>query len=51
MSVKMHGGKGGVGNGGWEMEVGLYNSRLILHTANERRRYKVTQSLIGWEQT
>ena len=31
----------------------LYNARLIpgLHPANERRRYKVTPSLIGWAQT
>ena len=29
-----------------------YHTGLILglHPANERRRYKVTQSLIGWEQ-
>ena len=29
------------------------NTGLILgrHTANERRRYKVTPSLIGWPQT
>ena len=31
----------------------IYNTGLILglHPANERRRYKVTPSLIGWEQT
>ena len=32
---------------------GQQNTRLILdlHPANERRRYKVTPSLIGWAQT
>ena len=31
----------------------IYISELILglHSANERRRYKVTASLIGWAQT
>ena len=34
-------------------QSGIYNSGLILglHPTNERRRYKVTPSLIGWAQT
>ena len=36
----------------WEQSVGLVATGLILglRPANERRRYKVTPSLIGWAQ-
>ena len=44
--------KGGGGGGGGELCARLWYSGLILglHPANERRRYFVTTSLIGWTQ-
>ena len=37
----------------WNIQNWVYNAGLILglHPVNEKRRYKVTPSLIGWLQT
>ena len=35
----------------WFTNNGSTGLILALHLANERRRYKVTPSLIGWAQT
>ena len=35
----------------WGSTTKVHISRLSLHSANERRRYKVAPYLIGWAQT